>query len=79
MSTSVKYSVAIDDISERSKAYGIPGVTINGNKVLEVYEAVSLAIERAREGKGQLLLKRKPIAGKVILKVIKMFIGLKKR
>ena len=46
MSTSVKYSVAIDDISERSKAYGIPGVTINGNKVLEVYEAVSLAIRR---------------------------------
>ena len=59
MSTSVKYSVAIDDISERSKAYGIPGVTINGNKVLEVYEAVSLAIERAREGKGPTLIEAK--------------------
>ena len=46
MSTSVKYSVAIDDISERSKAYGIPGVTINGNKVLEVYEACLLYTSR---------------------------------
>ncbi|NLJ38858.1 MAG: thiamine pyrophosphate-dependent dehydrogenase E1 component subunit alpha [Candidatus Atribacteria bacterium] len=59
MSTSVKYSMAIDDISERSKAYGIPGVTINGNKVLEVYETVSLAVARAREGEGPTLIEAK--------------------
>ncbi len=59
MSTSVKYSFAINDISERSIAYGIPGVTVNGNDVLEVHEAVSLAVERAREGKGPTLIEAK--------------------
>ncbi len=34
-------------------------MTINGNKVLEVFETVSLAIERAREGKGPTLIEAK--------------------
>lgn len=41
-----------DTIAERSKAYGIPGVTVDGNDPLAVYEAVSQAVEYAREGNG---------------------------
>lgn len=41
-----------DTIAVRSKAYGIPGITVYGNDVLEVYEAVKDAVEYAREGNG---------------------------
>ena len=43
-------------ISERGRAYGIPGVTIDGNDPLAVYEAASTAVERARNGEGPTLL-----------------------
>lgn len=41
-----------DTIAERAKAYNIPGVTVDGNDPLAVYEAVTEAAKRAREGKG---------------------------
>lgn len=41
-----------DTIAERAKAYNIPGVTVDGNDPLAVYEAVSQAVEYAREGNG---------------------------
>lgn len=40
MSMSSRRSVNIDDLSIRASAYGIPGKTIDGNDVLEVYRAV---------------------------------------
>jgi len=43
-------------IAERSKAYGIPGVTIDGNDVLKVYETTAKAVKRARQGKGPTIL-----------------------
>jgi len=43
-------------ISERSRAYGIPGVTIDGNDLLLVYETAKEAVERARGGEGPTLL-----------------------
>ncbi len=42
----------IDLLSERAVAYGIPGVTIDGNNVEEVYNTVKQAVERARGGEG---------------------------
>lgn len=42
----------IDDVSERASAYGIPGVSVDGNDVMAVYEAVGEAIKRARAGQG---------------------------
>ena len=39
-------------ISERSAAYGMPGVTIDGNDVLKVYETMTEFVERARGGEG---------------------------
>ena len=45
-----------EDIADRAKAYGIPGVIVDGNDVIDVYEAVSEAIERARAGSGPTLI-----------------------
>ena len=46
----------IEKISERAASYGIPGVTVDGNNVLDVYEAVLEAGERARAGQGPSLV-----------------------
>lgn len=42
----------ITDISDRAAAYGIPGVTVDGNDVIAVYEASFEAVRRARKGDG---------------------------
>lgn len=46
----------IDKISTRAQSYNIPGVTIDGNDVLEVYEAIREAAARARRGEGPTLV-----------------------
>ena len=56
MSFSVKKAFAIERISDRAAAYGMPGVTVDGNDLTAVYEAVSQAVERARVGKGPSLI-----------------------
>jgi acetoin:2,6-dichlorophenolindophenol oxidoreductase subunit alpha len=56
MSFSIEKSFAIENISERGAAYGIPGVTVDGNDLDEVYEAVSTAVARARAGEGPTLV-----------------------
>ncbi|MGC9399719.1 MAG: thiamine pyrophosphate-dependent dehydrogenase E1 component subunit alpha [Anaerolineae bacterium] len=56
MSYSVDKAFAIDKISDRAAAYGMPGVTVDGNDVLAVYEAVAEAAERARAGGGPTLV-----------------------
>ncbi len=47
---------AVTDISVKAKGYGIPGVSVNGNDVLSVYQATREAIARARAGEGATLL-----------------------
>jgi acetoin:2,6-dichlorophenolindophenol oxidoreductase subunit alpha len=49
----------IRDISDRAKAYGIPGISIDGNDVLAVFETVREAVERARTGQGPTLIECK--------------------
>jgi TPP-dependent pyruvate/acetoin dehydrogenase alpha subunit len=56
MSSSTDVAFAIDHLSERGLAYGIPGVTIDGNDVSAVYEATEAAVKRARGGEGPTLL-----------------------
>ncbi|NUN50480.1 MAG: pyruvate dehydrogenase (acetyl-transferring) E1 component subunit alpha [Candidatus Brocadiae bacterium] len=43
---------ASESISVKAKAYGFPGVTVDGNDVLAVYSAVRQAADRARAGGG---------------------------
>lgn len=51
-STPTYQQYAVKDLSVRGPAYGMPGVTTDGNDVLGVYEAVRVAIEQARSGAG---------------------------
>jgi len=49
----------IEDIADRAAGYDIPGVVVDGNDVMAVYEAASEAVSRARQGKGPTLLECK--------------------
>ncbi len=50
---------AIENISDRAASYSMPGITIDGNDVLSVYETAKIAIERARAQKGPSLIEAK--------------------
>jgi pyruvate dehydrogenase E1 component alpha subunit len=50
---------AIKDIADRGQAYNIPGVAVDGNDVLAVYEAAKEAVDRARKGLGPTLIECK--------------------
>lgn len=56
MSTSIKKSTKINQISDRAASYGMPGFTVDGNDVLAVYEAVGESAKRARAGDGPTLV-----------------------
>ncbi|MDI6601235.1 pyruvate dehydrogenase (acetyl-transferring) E1 component subunit alpha [Calorimonas adulescens] len=59
MSNPVKNSTAVEDIAVRGQAYNIPGVIVDGNDVLAVYETVKEAVGRARRGEGATLIESK--------------------
>jgi TPP-dependent pyruvate/acetoin dehydrogenase alpha subunit len=48
--------IAVERIEQKAQAFGLPGVTVDGNDVLAVYDAVRRAAERARRGEGPTLL-----------------------
>lgn len=52
-------STCIPDNSTRAAAYGIPGVRVDENDTLAVYEVVGEAVERARRGEGPSLIEVK--------------------
>ncbi|MCC7362395.1 MAG: thiamine pyrophosphate-dependent dehydrogenase E1 component subunit alpha [Anaerolineales bacterium] len=49
----------IENVSDRAAAYGMPGLTVDGNDVLAVYQAAREAIARLRRGDGPVLLECK--------------------
>jgi len=49
----------ISDFSERARAYGFPGITIDGNDIVEVHKRSQEAIKRARAGEGPTLIECK--------------------
>jgi TPP-dependent pyruvate/acetoin dehydrogenase alpha subunit len=52
-------STAAKDIADIAGSYGIPGVSVDGNDVLAVFEAAQVAIARARAGEGPSLIESK--------------------
>lgn len=52
ISTRVDTSTAMGTFYQRAAGYGVPGVLVNGNDVLEVYAAAKEAVDRARRGEG---------------------------
>ncbi|WP_461863331.1 thiamine pyrophosphate-dependent dehydrogenase E1 component subunit alpha [Thermococcus sp.] len=51
--------IPVKNVAIRAASYGFPGITIDGNNVLEVYEAGKMAIEWARCGSGPFLIEAK--------------------
>ena len=59
MGTRQSQVMLIDNVADRARAYGIPGVVVDGNDVLAVYEAAKEAVQRARTGEGPTLIECK--------------------
>lgn len=59
MSGSVKEMINIEHIADRAKAYGIPGVVVDGNDIFAMMEVTYEAVERARRGEGPTLIEAK--------------------
>ncbi len=57
--THISKTTGVQDIATRASSYGIPGVIVNGNDVLEVYAKSKQAVQFAREGNGPTLLECK--------------------
>ncbi len=57
--TAQEWTTSVTDVSKKAAGYDIPGVKVNGNDVVAVYEAASAAIDRARRGEGPTLLEGK--------------------
>lgn len=58
-SVNVKMQTAVEDLSIKAQAYGLPGITVDGNDVVAVYGAARQAIDRARSGGGPTLIECK--------------------
>lgn len=56
ISTSVETSTALGSFYQRAAGYGIPGVKVNGNDAVQVYQAAREAVDRARGGGGPTLI-----------------------
>jgi pyruvate dehydrogenase E1 component alpha subunit len=55
-STPISDMIRLTQLSDRAQGYGIPGVSLDGNDVLAVYEAALRAVARARRGEGPTLI-----------------------
>jgi pyruvate dehydrogenase E1 component alpha subunit len=54
--TAASDAISVEHVATRAAAYGIPGVTVDGQDVMAVFEAVSIAAARARSGAGPSLV-----------------------
>lgn len=59
VTTSVKKSTSVENIAQRAAAYDMPGVVVDGQDPVVVYEATAAAVARARAGEGPSLLEAK--------------------
>jgi pyruvate dehydrogenase E1 component alpha subunit len=50
-----------ENIADRASAYGVPGVVVDGQDALAVYDATLAAVERARRGEGPTLIEAKTL------------------
>lgn len=59
VTTPASYSLAVDDVASRAVGYGFPGVVVDGQDPVAVYEIVEEAVARARAGDGPSLVEAK--------------------
>jgi pyruvate dehydrogenase E1 component alpha subunit/2-oxoisovalerate dehydrogenase E1 component alpha subunit len=55
-STPTRRQAAVERLADKARAYGVPGITVDGNDVLAVYGVTRDAVERARGGGGVTLI-----------------------
>lgn len=53
------YSCPLKDIADAANTYGIPGIVVDGQDVIQVYNAAKAAVDRARAGEGPTLIEAK--------------------
>jgi TPP-dependent pyruvate/acetoin dehydrogenase alpha subunit len=58
-STNIYDSTNLTNITDRAAAFNVPGVAVDGNDVLAVYETVAEAVARARRGEGPTFIEGK--------------------
>jgi TPP-dependent pyruvate/acetoin dehydrogenase alpha subunit len=58
-STPVRRQVPLENLADRSKAYGIPSYVVDGNDVVAMYTTAKEAVDRARAGEGPILIEAK--------------------
>ena len=58
-STHITKVMKVTDVAERAKSYGVPGIIVDGNDVIAVYQTVGEAAKRARSGGGPTLVECK--------------------
>ncbi|MFA6147864.1 MAG: pyruvate dehydrogenase (acetyl-transferring) E1 component subunit alpha [bacterium] len=56
ISVPVEHQTATGTLAEKARAYGLPGVRVDGNDVLAIRKAVGDAMDRARAGEGGTLI-----------------------
>ncbi len=54
-----KLSSSVEDIAARAAGYGMPGLVVDGNDIMAVYEAVTEARKHAVSGEGPVLIEAK--------------------
>jgi pyruvate dehydrogenase E1 component alpha subunit len=59
VSTPIRDSALIEDLSERAAGYGMPGISVDGNDAVAVFEAMAEPLRRARAGDGPSLIECK--------------------
>jgi pyruvate dehydrogenase E1 component alpha subunit len=57
--TPLRETTPVDDLADRAKAHGIPGIVVDGQDVDAVHDAAAEAVARGRAGEGPTLLEMK--------------------
>ena len=56
VTTSYAETVAVEHVSDRASAYNMPGILVDGQDAIAMYEATAAAVKRARAGDGPSLI-----------------------
>ncbi|MBA3531615.1 MAG: thiamine pyrophosphate-dependent dehydrogenase E1 component subunit alpha [Ardenticatenales bacterium] len=59
ISVGLEKQMAVEDVASRAIGYGMPGVVVDGQDILSVYQVMKEAVERARRGEGPTLIEAK--------------------
>ena len=62
ISVPIEKQLACVRVSDRAIGYGMPGVTVDGNDPIAVYQAVKEAADRARRGEGPTLVETRIVS-----------------